>query len=313
MYSVFFNRTCHYGSILNDTTVARSYLFNPTGWGVGYFGSVGSDHEYSCDLYDSILAHILDTTTATTIGEAITKAKIEFQTPFLTWPIDHIMRYVSLASQYYGDPQMVVYNRTPKILHVSHPDWLVWGGLQRFDVFVTSDGIPVGDATVCVRHENDIYEVLSTSNTTPDYGIAHFQNVRIRPMPDTARRYISVTVSKPGYFTSSTVIRLAHFVIPDDANAGVSEFSLEPNYPNPFNPSTNLSFSIPKPCHVSLAIFNVLGQEVIKLVDQDMPQGTHISRWDGTDQSGNPAASGIYFARLVADDFRAERKMMVLK
>lgn len=92
-----------------------------------------------------------------------------------------------------------------------------------------------------------------------------------------------------------------------------TEFALEQNKPNPFNPTTQVSFSLPKAAHVNLTIYNVLGQQVKTLVDQELPAGVQTVEWDGTDNTGRTVASGVYFYRLNAADFQATKKMLMLK
>lgn len=74
----------------------------------------------------------------------------------------------------------------------------------------------------------------------------------------------------------------------------VPDFRLSPNYPNPFNPSTRIPYSIPQNGHVSLAIYNVLGQKVSTLVDEFTPSGSHVVEWNA-----EGFTSGIYYARLL--------------
>lgn len=93
----------------------------------------------------------------------------------------------------------------------------------------------------------------------------------------------------------------------------IGDYSFDPNYPNPFNPNTTLSFSLPRHAHVSLEIYNVLGQKVKTLVDEFYPPGRHTVEWDGRDDSGTAVASGIYFSRFSAGEFKARRKMVIVK
>ena len=72
-------------------------------------------------------------------------------------------------------------------------------------------------------------------------------------------------------------------------------FSLEQNFPNPFNPATTIRFTLPRALDVSLTIMNILGEEVATLASRQMEQGTHTLRWDA---SGIP--SGMYLYRLKA-------------
>ena len=87
-------------------------------------------------------------------------------------------------------------------------------------------------------------------------------------------------------------------------------FALDQNYPNPFNPTTEINFALPTAGHVSLTIYNVLGQEVERLVDKHMDAGNHTVTWEASNYS-----SGVYFYRLIADNdkFVKTNKMMVLK
>jgi|GEM_PF-1427465 len=91
------------------------------------------------------------------------------------------------------------------------------------------------------------------------------------------------------------------------------EHSLSQNYPNPFNPSTVIEFYLPRRSAVSVTIFNLLGERVVELVDDEFSLGSHRITWDGTSSSGERVSSGIYFYRLVAEDFIEARKMVLLK
>lgn len=86
------------------------------------------------------------------------------------------------------------------------------------------------------------------------------------------------------------------------------QLSLDQNYPNPFNPSTTLSFSIPERAHVSLKVYNILGQEVETLVDETRNAGEYRVAWQASDK-----ASGIYFYRLSYQDKVLTKKMVLLK
>ena len=88
---------------------------------------------------------------------------------------------------------------------------------------------------------------------------------------------------------------------------------LEQNFPNPFNPSTNIAFGLESPQHVSLRIYDTAGRLVRTLVDESMPAGRYEASWNGSDGSGTAAASGVYFYRLSAGDFLETRKMILLR
>jgi hypothetical protein len=87
-----------------------------------------------------------------------------------------------------------------------------------------------------------------------------------------------------------------------------TEFSLEQNYPNPFNPSTSIQYEISSRQFVSLKVYDVLGNEVATLVNEEKPSGSYEAEFDGT---GLP--SGVYFYTLKAADFSDTKKLMILK
>jgi len=85
------------------------------------------------------------------------------------------------------------------------------------------------------------------------------------------------------------------------------------NWPNPFNPSTNISFLLEKPSQVRLVIYDILGREVNVLVDDFRPGGSYTMKWNGRAASGAQVSSGVYFARLQAGGNVAVNKMMLVR
>ncbi len=93
-------------------------------------------------------------------------------------------------------------------------------------------------------------------------------------------------------------------------------FALQQNYPNPFNPTTDIRYQIPMTesrAHTTLKIYNILGQEVRTLVDEIRQPGYYSVTWDGQDDKGQRAASGIYFYRIVAGQYEGTRRMVLVK
>jgi hypothetical protein len=90
-------------------------------------------------------------------------------------------------------------------------------------------------------------------------------------------------------------------------------FELRQNFPNPFNPTTRIVFTQPKTALVRLELYNILGQKIRTLVDNQMSAGVHSVEWNGADDNGRAVASGIYFYRLKSDSFVSTRKMVLLK
>jgi hypothetical protein len=99
--------------------------------------------------------------------------------------------------------------------------------------------------------------------------------------------------------------------IPTDVNSEKDtpfEFYLEQNFPNPFNPSTRISFALPKTIIVELKIFNLLGQEVATLLNEEKAAGTYEVNFDASNLS-----SGIYLYKIQAGHFVETKKMILLK
>jgi hypothetical protein len=85
-------------------------------------------------------------------------------------------------------------------------------------------------------------------------------------------------------------------------------FSLDRAYPNPFNPTTTLSFAIPVESNVSLSIYNMQGREVSMLIDANMDAGYHSVVWNASSYS-----SGVYFVKMIAGEFVNTQKLMLVK
>ncbi|MFA5052300.1 MAG: T9SS type A sorting domain-containing protein [Patescibacteria group bacterium] len=95
---------------------------------------------------------------------------------------------------------------------------------------------------------------------------------------------------------------------PGDETCLPTTFSLSQNYPNPFNPATVISYSLPEATHVTLDVFNILGQKVATLINENQTAGEHNCTWVAREQ-----ASGIYFYRLATDHESVTKKMVLLK
>jgi hypothetical protein len=91
------------------------------------------------------------------------------------------------------------------------------------------------------------------------------------------------------------------------------DFSLSQNYPNPFNPTTTISYALPANAYVKLVVYNILGQKVKTLVDEEQTAGYRQVVWNGQNDRGGTVGSGIYFYRIQAGSFTKTAKMSLLK
>ncbi|MCK4224327.1 MAG: T9SS type A sorting domain-containing protein, partial [candidate division Zixibacteria bacterium] len=89
-------------------------------------------------------------------------------------------------------------------------------------------------------------------------------------------------------------------------------FALNPAYPNPFNPFTNLSFTLPEAVNYNLKIYNVAGQ-LVRSYEGMGSVGLNVIGWDGKDNAGDEVSSGVYFYKLTAGGFSATQKMVMMK
>ena len=92
-----------------------------------------------------------------------------------------------------------------------------------------------------------------------------------------------------------------------------SSFALHDNYPNPFNPKTQIRFNLPQRNDVNIIIYNMLGQKVKVFSMINTPAGTHSITWNAANQNGQPLSAGVYLYQMISKDFVQTRKMVLLK
>jgi hypothetical protein len=117
----------------------------------------------------------------------------------------------------------------------------------------------------------------------------------------------------PGAGLVDAIIRLNDFSSTESVGALPASEMLFQNNPNPFNPSTTIEFDLPRTVHVKLCVYNVKGELIATLLNQQMTEGRKEIAWSAKDNRGRAVASGIYFYRLVAGDFVQTKKMVLLR
>jgi hypothetical protein len=151
---------------------------------------------------------------------------------------------------------------------------------------------------------------------SPDYGVQFFQDGQTiafcghveTPMDDWG-----VDTGPRGEYTIPTGGGIPTSIENAAGPTVITEFALENNYPNPFNPITTIKYQTPKSADVSLVIYNALGQQVRTLVNGTVEQGTHAVTWNGRNQLGEVVPSGIYFYVLNTGDTQLSKKMVLMK
>lgn len=118
-------------------------------------------------------------------------------------------------------------------------------------------------------------------------------------------------------FLGDPISRLSHVIDPitdsDSESENQHKLALDQNSPNPFNPYTRISFTIPMADLVDIRIYNVAGKLVKKLLSEELPAGRHAISWNGNNDSGVKVASGIYFCRMITSGGTKTRKMVILR
>ena len=105
----------------------------------------------------------------------------------------------------------------------------------------------------------------------------------------------------------------AGWMLSTDEDLLPQEFALHNNYPNPFNPITNIRYDIPEVSDVRIDIYNINGQKVRTLVSREHQPGRYKIQWNATNEFGSPVASGMYIYKIHAKDFTSVKKLLLMK
>ncbi len=165
----------------------------------------------------------------------------------------------------------------------------------------------------------ELYNAGCTEVAINDDGCENFRSTITWIATDTGYAYLKVR----GFNGAGGNYTLAYDSRPvsvEQIDEGVSmTYSLNQNYPNPFNPRTEIEFSLAASSKVKITVYDLLGNEVNRLVDQNLHAGGFRTTWDGTNSNGTQMSSGTYLCLLVAtpqngsQPFMQTRKLMLLK
>jgi len=124
----------------------------------------------------------------------------------------------------------------------------------------------------------------------------------------------------PGSQYVGESVDLAFVITGDTIETGIRNpgstpgmYKLGQNFPNPFNPTTTIQYEVPAFVHVTIAIYNVAGERVRVLVNEEKGPGRHFASWNGRNEAGETVASGVYFYRMKAGPFVQAKKLVFLK
>ena len=136
---------------------------------------------------------------------------------------------------------------------------------------------------------NQSNKILNLGDNITDYEIIDII------VSDTRGNPVSVTLSKL------------------DENPIPENFSLDQNYPNPFNNTTVIKYSVPENSDISLVIYDILGNQIIKTKNNNVKPGVYSFKWKGNNSNGLKVATGLYFYQLKTNNFISTKKMLLVK
>lgn len=158
---------------------------------------------------------------------------------------------------------------------------------------------PIANLYFTVEDGIDKIEISPVELTNPSHSLTYYYNDYSSGVPE-------VKSIKPQMDKSEVSLS-------GNGSGMPTVYGMKQNFPNPFNPVTEISYAIPEAGHVNISVFNILGQNVRRLVDSDMSAGDYSVVWDGKDSYGESVASGVYFYRIKANNFSDTKKMLLLK
>jgi hypothetical protein len=206
-------------------------------------------------------------------------------------------------------------------------NWQTWGLTLYQDVtrFMYDDGIHGGDVTANDSIYSAVYSYgtedvvgqefkfgIKGGDNEGGYGNNHIENI-VETGEDTVYVRSQWGSIDPLFYNAWNYTEQRPSGMENRLSSLPDKFQLYQNYPNPFNPTTTIHFDLPKASKVKLIIYNILGQEVIRLADGKLKPGKYVFLWKSMDNYGNRVASGIYFYRLETDFNTDVKKMILIK
>ena len=192
--------------------------------------------------------------------------------------------------------------------------WILHAGTGPLNLAIVVADLPDGTTTAFIGPVLSYYEYLATNFTRlTDQEWASMYNTAPSLRPSFANLYLADSTGSAKPEGLSLLMDVQQQAGPA---ALPTTLVLGNNFPNPFNSSTIITFTIPaamKNSHVELSLYDVQGRLVKRLLSQKLPAGNFSTRWDGTSNSGNTVASGVYFYHLVAGNQQRVGKMSFVK
>jgi len=175
------------------------------------------------------------------------------------------------------------------------------GPIKGFNIYRSTS-----DSTGFVKINNKLIEIISPYETTISLYYSDHSIVQSGLTYYYKLEQINIGGGKVLYGPKSIFVEKGTLGIP-------LKYNLSQCYPNPFNPSTTIKFAIPRKSHVIIEVFNLLGQNVATLLDEEKLPGYYKAIWDGKDNHGLPLSSGLYFYRIKTKNYSNTKKMILIR
>jgi hypothetical protein len=192
--------------------------------------------------------------------------------------------------------------------------------LGAFSNPVIKNQVPMGTIAGVVRNINmvpiagaTVTAGLVSTTTSPSGNYMMSVPAGTYAVTATATGYNAATIENIVVLEDQTTLCNINMTLSNGEVVEVINTALKGNYPNPFNPITTISYDVKTKAPVSIQIYNTKGQLIRTLVDEIMDKGHHQIIWNGKDNHGNVVASGIYHYRMQAGDYKATRRMVLMK
>lgn len=220
---------------------------------------------------------------------------------YLSWLEHTYLRDIIYGQNYYGDPALTLYRAAPQDIAID----IYRQGEERFLVSLHSEGTVVSGAAVTLSEQGVILQQGESD---------HSGNFVITYPLDFEKKY-TIAAVKEGFAVAirEYIPPIASDFTGEEDGLLPAEFSLHQNFPNPFNGTTRIPYSLPFRAAVTFKVYNLLGEQVFHHSLAAQPAGEHVIDWMGIDSEGKALPSGIYFYRLSAGQNQATRKMILLK
>ncbi len=281
------------GPFITNNSFAEAFLFLPNKGGVAYLGNTRWGWVSSSFQLEKKFIEYVYSDTARQLAVAETMSKLYYPSK----------RDIGYGHTVFGDPEMSMWLYEPVPLTNNLPTDIKVD-TASFVLEVTVGTEPAANKKVTVwkpgefylrgyTDENGEFEVPLSVNVP---GEIYVTSIGVDNLPDIDTVQVHITLDA------------------DDTDETLPlKTSLGANYPNPFNANTEINFSLANSEQVSIEVFNITGQKVKTLVDDNLEAGTHSIAWNGANDSGDPVASGAYFYKLSTENESFVKKMVLLK